>query len=60
MGLTSMVCKFLDKKSASDSGVANNEIKQHLQLPEELHKPIFRNFKKTYSLFKIQRQYLGC
>ena len=53
MGLTSMVCKFLDKKSDSDSGVVNNEIKQHLQLAEELHKPNFRNFKKTYSLFKI-------
>ena len=36
---------FLIKKSAG-SGVANNEIKQNLQLAEELHKPIIRNFKK--------------
>ena len=37
---------FFDKKSASGSGVANNEIKQNLQLAEELHKPFIRNFKK--------------
>ena len=42
-GLASMVYKFFDKKSAG-SGVANNEIKQNLQLAEELHKPIIRNF----------------
>ena len=48
-----MIYKFFDKKSAG-SGVANNEIKQNLQLAEELHKPIIRNFKKTtvYSEFK--------
>ena len=34
-----MVYKFSDKKSAG-SGVANNKIKQNLQLAEELHKPI--------------------
>ena len=41
-GLASMVYKFFDKKSASledksaaGSGVANNEIKQYLQLAEE-------------------------
>ena len=34
---------FFDKKSAG-SGVANNEVKQNLQLAEELHKPIIRNF----------------
>ena len=60
-GLASMVYKFFDKKSAllsdksiSGSGVANNEIKQNLQLAEELHKPIIRNFKKrtVYSGFK--------
>ena len=52
-GLASMVYKFFDKKSASlahksaaGSGVANNEIKQNLQLAEELHEPIIRNFKK--------------
>ena len=49
-----MVYKFFDKKSASGSGVANNEIKQNLQLAEELHKPIIRNFRKrtVYSAFK--------
>ena len=53
-GLASMVYNFFDKKSASGSGVANNEIKQNLQLAEELHKPITRNFKKRtlYSEFK--------
>ena len=52
-GLASMVYKFFNKKSAG-SGVANNEIKQNLQLAEELHKPIIRNFKKrtVYSGFK--------
>ena len=44
-GLASVVYKFFNKKS-KDSGVANNEIKQNLQLAEELHKPIIRNFKK--------------
>ena len=43
--LASMVYKFFDKKSKG-SGVANNEIKQKLQLAEELHKPITRNSKK--------------
>ena len=52
-GLASMVYKFFDKKSASlpdksvsGSGVANNEIKQNLQLAKDLHKPIIRKFKK--------------
>ena len=49
--LASMVYIFFDKKSA-DSGVPNNEIKQNLQLAEELHKPVIRNFKKR-SLFRI-------
>ena len=44
-GLASMVYKFFDKKSKG-SGVANNEIKQNLQLAKELHKPITRKFKK--------------
>ena len=44
-GSASMVYKFVDKKSASGSGIANNEIKQNLQLAEELDKPIIRNFK---------------
>ena len=61
-GLAFMVYKFFDKKSASGSGVAtlankstaNNEIKQNLQLTEELHKPFIRNLKKrtVYSRFK--------
>ena len=52
-GLASMVYKLFDKKSKG-SGVANNEIKQNLQLAKELHKPIIRNFKKrtVYSGFK--------
>ena len=37
-----MVYKFFDKKSKG-GGVANNEIRQDLQLAEELHKPIMRN-----------------
>ena len=48
-GIASMVYKFFDKNSASladksttGSGVANNEIKQNLQLAEELHKPIIK------------------
>ena len=52
--LSSMVYNFFDKKSVSGSDVANNEIKQNLQLVEELHKPIIRNFKKrtVYSELK--------
>ena len=44
---------FFDKKSKG-SGVANNRIKQNLQLAKELHKQIIRNFKKrtVYSGFK--------
>ena len=40
-GLASMVYTFFDKKSKGN-GVANNEIKQNLQLAKELHKPIIR------------------
>ena len=51
-GLASVVYKFFDKKSAGSSIVNNNnnnnndnnEIKQNLQLAEELHKPIIRKF----------------
>ena len=52
-GLASMVYNFFDKTSTG-SGVANNKIKQNLQLAEELHKPIIRNLKKrtVYSGFK--------
>ena len=42
-GLASIVHKFFDKKSKG-TGVANNTIKQNLQLDEESHKPIIRNF----------------
>ena len=51
-GLASIVYKFFDKKSKGN-GIANNEIKQNLQLPKELHKPIIRNLKKKNSLFWI-------
>ena len=58
-GLVSMVYKLFDENSASvsdrsvsGSGVGNNEIKQSLQLAEELHKPIIRKLKKK-SLFWI-------
>ena len=50
-GLASMVYKFFNNKSASlsdksvlGSGVANNEIKQNLQLAMEFNKPIIRKF----------------
>ena len=48
-----MVYNFFDKKSTG-SRVANDEIKQNLQLAKELHKPIIRNFKKrtAYSGFR--------
>ena len=48
-----MVYKFFDKKSKF-SGIANNEIKQNLQIAEELHKLIIRKLKKrtVYSGFK--------
>ena len=51
-GLASMVYKFFDKKS-SGSG-ANNEIKQNIQLADELHKPIIKKLKKrkVYSSFR--------
>ena len=48
-----MLYKVFDKKSAllidksvSVVSVANNEIKQNLQLAKELYKPIIRKFKK--------------
>ena len=44
-GLASLTYKFFGKKSTG-SDVANNEIKQNLQLAKELHKPVIRNFKK--------------
>ena len=38
-----MVYKFFDKK-LKGGGIANNDIKQNLDLTEELHKPIIINF----------------
>ena len=38
----------LSDKSVSGSGVANNEIKQNLQLAIEFHKPIIRALKKEH------------
>ena len=53
-GLASVVYKCFDKKSTG-SGVANNTIKQNLQLAKELHKPIIRKFRKrkVYSGFRV-------
>ena len=42
-GLASMVYNSFDKKP-SGSGISNNEIKQNMQLADELHKPIVRKF----------------
>ena len=50
-GLVSMVYKFFDKKSSASC--ANNEIKQNIQLADELHKPIIRKFEKKKSVFFI-------
>ena len=56
-GLTSMVYKFFDKKTAG-SGIKS--MQQNEKLAEELHKPIIRKFKKRKSAFNFQKQYLGC
>ena len=49
-GLASMVYQFFDKK-LKGTGI-KNEIKQNQQLPNELHKPIIRQFfKKSISFF---------
>ena len=45
-GLASMVYKFFDKKSQGSGITANNEIKENIQLADELHKPIIRKFNK--------------
>ena len=58
-GLASMVYKLFDKKSTGSGTVSNNnnnnnnEIKQNLQLAEELNKLIIKKFKKKKSLFWI-------
>ena len=56
-----MVCKSFDKKSsslpdksASGSGVTNNEIKQNLKLAKELHKPIIRKLKKEKFILDLK------
>ena len=51
-GLTSMVCKFFDKKSVG-SGI-NKEKSSSSILVDELHKPIIKKFekRKVYSQFK--------
>ena len=62
--VASMVYKFFDKKTKS-SGVtlvnksAIKSIPQNEQLADDLHKPIFRKFKKRKSILSIQRQFLG-
>ena len=60
-GLASIVNKFFDKKSAllpdksvSSSGVVNNEIKQNLQLAEELYKAIIRKLKKKKVILDLK------
>ena len=55
--LASMVYKFFDKKSTGSGrplSSANNNTKQNLRLPDELHKPIIRKSKKikVYSSFE--------
>ena len=57
-GLASIVYKFFDKKS-TDSGIANNDIKQNLQLAEELHKLIIRKFKKRKVYFGFKDNIWG-
>ena len=57
-GLASMVYKVFDKNSR-ENGVTNNEIKQKLQLAEELHKPIIRNFKKRAVYFGFKDNIWG-
>ena len=54
-----MVYKSFDKKSASGIGVHTNEIKQNLQLAEEIHKPIIRNFKKGTLYLRFKDNILG-
>ena len=60
-GFASMVYKVFDKSSA-DSGATmseNNEIKQNLQLAEELNKPIIRNFSKRTVYYGFRENILG-
>ena len=43
-GLASMIYNFFDKKAKGSGVNNNNDTKQNLQLAEELHKPIIKNF----------------
>ena len=43
-GLASMIYNFFDKKAKGSGVNNNNDIKQNLQLAEELHKPIIKIF----------------
>ena len=54
-----MVYNCFDKKTKGSGIAANNEIKENIQLADELHKPTNRKFYKK-SVFFISRQYLGC
>ena len=51
-GLAAMVYKFFDKKSKG-RGI-KNEIKQIQQLANELHKSIFRKFKKSKCILLLR------
>ena len=53
-GLASIVYKFFDKKSALSSDFRSAIKQNQQQIPEEVHKPIVKIFKKrkVYSLFK--------
>ena len=48
-----MVYKFFDKKWTGGA-IANNEIKQNLQLAKELYKPIIRKFKKGKFILDLE------
>ena len=56
-GLTSMVYKFLDKKTSGETG--KNQNISNKKLAEELHKPIINKFKKRI-VQTFYRQYLRC
>ena len=56
--LASMVYKSFDK-NFTGSGVANNEIKQNLQIAKELPKPIIRTFKKRTVYLEFEENIWG-
>ena len=59
-GLASVIYKFFDKKSSGSgrplysASHANNEIKQNIELADELHKPIIRNFEKEKCILHLE------